>query len=143
MTTPGQRVNFLPLTLFDNLHGSRVLIHNILKRKYNPIIQGRLRVLRKTTHKDCHRHHFVQLSRCIANTHIRKTRRNTTLRHHTTTNLRRLSMEKESISWSVGNIHSIFASLDCFSHQIKSKPARQSTANKVDFFQKIMKLCFL
>src|SRR6266567_3743630 len=97
VTTPGQRVNLLPLALFDNLYRPRVLVHNILKGKHNPIIQGRFRLLRKTTHEDFHRFHLIKPSRSIANTHVREARRDTTLRHYSTSNLFRSLLELEGI----------------------------------------------
>src|SRR6266699_1137402 len=51
-TAPGQRFNLFSLPVLDNLYRSGVLVHNIFKRKYNPIIQWWFRLLRKTTHKD-------------------------------------------------------------------------------------------
>src|SRR5712692_4985905 len=123
VTAPGQRFNLLPLTFLDDLYRSRVLVHNILKRKHNSIIQRRFWLLRKTTHKDLHRFHLIQLPRSITNTHVCETRRYTTLRHNPTTNLLRLTLKEEGVSRSIGNVHRISARLDCFGHQIKSKPA--------------------
>src|SRR5207245_1490349 len=143
MTTSGQRVNLLPLTLFDNLYRSRVLVHNILKGKHNPIVQRRFRLLRKTTHNDLHSGHLLHSSRRITNTHVREPRRYSTLRHDTTTNFLRLTLKKKGVPRSIGNIHNISASLNRLTNQVKTKTARQSTAHKVDLPKEPMKAILL